>query len=174
MGIWDSVRNTVDKVTGNSAKVSLESDAGSVQPGQTVNVRIAIKNGLAALEARSVLLEIEAIETIDLPRNANWANVVQDAVEAASTRAPHQSHAKPSSTQNSAKTWTATVTVSPALTLAAGEEKSFKGTFRLPANVQPTYEGKYAKHAWRMRARLDVFGTDPSTPWYSFRVITGP
>jgi hypothetical protein len=56
MGIWESVRSTVDKVTGSAANVSLEADAGNVQPGQTVNVGIAIKNGLSALEARAVLL----------------------------------------------------------------------------------------------------------------------
>ena len=173
MGIWDSVRSTVDKVTGSSANVSLETDSDVIRPGQTVNTRIAIKNGLSRLEARAVLLEIESLETIDLPRHANWANIVEDVVAAGNKRAPHQANTKPAATLNSTKTWTATVTVSPALSLAPGEEKKFQGTFRLPSAVQPTYEGKYANHLWRMRARLDVFGTDPSTPWYKFRVVTG-
>ena len=173
MGIWDSVRSTVDKVTGSSANVALEMDAGVVRPEQAVNVNIAIKNGLSSLDARAVLLEIEAIETIDLPRHANWANIVEDVAAIGSRRPPQHNHMKPAVTRNSAKTWTATVTVSPALSLAAGEEKKFRGTFRLPPNVQPTYEGKYANHSWRIRARLDVFGTDPSTPWYGFRVSAG-
>lgn len=173
MGIWDSVRSTVDKVTGNSANISLEADAGNVHPGQTVNVRIAVKNGLSALEARAVLLEIESIETIDLPRYANWVNVVEDVAAISNKGGAQQHRTKPAATQHSDKTWSATVTVSPALLLAAGEEKKFQGTFRLPADVQPTYSGKYAKHFWRMRARLDVFGTDPSTPWYTFRVVGG-
>ncbi len=168
MGIWDSVRSTVDRVTGSSANVSMQSDAEVVRPGQTVNVRIAIKNGLSALEARSVLLEIEAIETIDLPRYANFANVVQD-IAAPGNKLPAGAHA---SSKNSDKTFGAAVTVSPALTLAAGEEKKFQGTFRLPPDAQPSYKGKYATHAWRMRARLDVFGTDPATPWYTFRVVS--
>lgn len=171
MGLWDSVRSTVDRVTGSSANLSLEADAEVIRPGQTVNARIVIKNGLSTLEARALLLEIEGIETIDLPRNANWANVVQDVLESGSKGAP-QAHQKPQKTQHSDKTWSATITVSPALTLAAGEEKKYQGTFRLPANVQPSYDGKYAKHFWRMRARLDVLGTDPSTPWFTFRVAT--
>ena len=170
MGVWDSVRNTVDKVTGNSANVSLEADAEIVQPGQTVNVRIVIKNGLSVLQARALLLEIEGIETIYLPRYANWANIVEDVAEIGIKRGTHRDRPKSAATQHSDKTWTATITVSPALSLATGEEKKFQGTFRLPANIQSTYEGKYAKHLWRMRARLDVFGTDPSTPWYGFRV----
>lgn len=169
MGIWDSVRSTVDKVTGNSANVTLEADGQIVRPGQNVNVRIAIKNGLSTLEARALLLEIEAIEQINLPRHANFANIIEDVMEAGNKRASHSP--KPLTTQNSDETFTSTITVSPALTLAVGEEKKFQGTFRLPANVQPTYEGKYATHSWRMRARLDVFGTDPSTPWYAFRVL---
>lgn len=160
-------------MTGSSANISLEADGDIVRPGQTVNVRIAIKNGLSTLEARSVLLEIEAIETIDLPRHANFANIVEDVLDAGNKRTANHS-GKPAATQNSDKTWNATVTVSPALTLAAGEEKKFQGTFKLPASVQPSYDGKYAKHFWRMRARLDVFGTDPSTPWYTFRVVNAP
>lgn len=170
MGIWDSVRNTVDRVTGSSANVGLEVDAGNVRPGQSINVRIAIKNGLAALEVRAVLLEIEGVETIDLPRHASWANVVEDVLEAGNKRKQH-ARDKPLATKHSDTTWKTAITVSPGLTLGAGEEKKFQGSFKLPPEVQPTYDGKYATHTWRMRARLDVFGTDPSTQWYAFRVI---
>lgn len=171
MGIWDSVRSTVDRVTGSSANIALEADTAVVRPGQSVNIRIAIKNGLSALDVRAVLLEIEAIETIDLPRHANWANIIEDVVDAGNKRTPH-GPSKPTTTKHSDTTWKAAITVSPALTLAVGEEKKFQGNFKLPADVQPTYDGKYAGHAWRMRARLDVFGTDPSTPWHAFRVVS--
>ncbi|MRG95954.1 hypothetical protein [Polyangium spumosum] len=46
------------------------------------------------------------------------------------------------------------------------------GRFRLPTNVQPTYDGKYTKHFWRFRARIDVFGTDPDTGWQALRVLS--
>ena len=48
--------------------------------------------------------------------------------------------------------------------------QNFKGTFRLPDGVQPTYLGKYAKNEWGLRARLDVLGVDPGTGWIAFRV----
>jgi hypothetical protein len=54
--------------------------------------------------------------------------------------------------------------------LSPGEERNFKGTFRLLQGVQPSYQGKYAKHEWRLRARLDVLGVDPGTGWLAFRV----
>ncbi|MEZ4296544.1 MAG: hypothetical protein R3B70_16345 [Polyangiaceae bacterium] len=65
MGIWDSVRSTVDRVTGSAANVELEADDEVLKPGQTVNVRIAVKNGLSALEVRAVLLEIEAVDAFE-------------------------------------------------------------------------------------------------------------
>ncbi|MEZ4296541.1 MAG: hypothetical protein R3B70_16330 [Polyangiaceae bacterium] len=151
--------------------MELEADAEVLKPGQTVNVRIAVKNGLSALEVRAVLLEIEAVEIIDLPRYANWGNVVED-VLAAGNKAAADSRGKPMSTTHSDTTWKAAIPVSAGLTLAPGEEKKFQGRFALPAGVQPTYEGKYSKHRWRMRVRLDVFGTDPSTGWRSMRVLS--
>ena len=167
MGIWDSVRNAVDRVTGSSANVSLNMDSNVLLPGQSVAVRIAVKNGLSTLEARALLMEIESVETIDLPRHANWANVIGDAAEAASKKATQP---KPFATQHTETIFTACVTVAPAMTLSPGMERTFHGSFRLPANVQPSYDGKYAKHIWRVRARLDVFGTDPSTGWLTFQV----
>lgn len=167
--MWDSVRSAVDRVTGSSANVSVEMDTDLVRPGESVAVRITVKNGLSALEARALLLEIEGVEAIDLPRHANWVSVVNDMTAAASKSGERPASKEPFS-RSSAKTFEATVTVSPGLSLAVGEERKFQGTFRLPTSVQPTYQGKYAKHFWRLRARLDVFGTDPNTGWRTFRV----
>ncbi|MEZ4306957.1 MAG: hypothetical protein R3F14_02770 [Polyangiaceae bacterium] len=56
--------------------MELEADAEVLKPGQTVNVRIAVKNGpCQRWRCAAVLLEIEA-EIID-PRYANWGNVVR-------------------------------------------------------------------------------------------------
>ena len=171
MGIWESIQTAVDRVTGSSASISVESDKDTIRPGESMTVRISVKNGPAALEARSVLLEIQGLEVIDLPRHASWTNMVEDVTEAAA-HSKGRTGPKSLVTQGSAKTCEATIKVSPGLSLSPGEERKFQGTFRLPANAQPTYEGKYAKHTWRMRVRLDVFGTDPDTGWHTFRVNT--
>ncbi|WP_437605087.1 hypothetical protein WMF20_28360 [Sorangium sp. So ce834] len=168
MGFWDSVRTTVDRVTGSAANVSLEMEPQFAVPGQTIAVHITIKNGPAALDVRAVLLEVKSVEEIDLPRNASWANVLADA--AAKSRPHPQARTTPQVTQHSETTFEAKVTVAPGMILSPGEERKFKGTFRLPPGVQPSYQGKYAKHGWRLRARLDVLGVDPSTGWLSFRV----
>jgi hypothetical protein len=82
-GVLGSARTVVDRVTGNAANVSLAMDPQVVAPGQTVAVHITIKNGLSPLEMRGVLFEIEAVEQINLPRNADWTNVIADVAVAA-------------------------------------------------------------------------------------------
>ncbi|APR78915.1 Hypothetical protein A7982_04262 [Minicystis rosea] len=144
-------------------------DPHFVLPGQTVAVQIGIKNGPAPLDVRAVLLEVESLEEIELPRSADLANVVADAI-AASSRAPRRAEHTSEVARHNETTFESKVTVAPAMVLSPGEERNFKGTFRLPTTVQPTYQGKFAKHAWRLRARLDVLGTDPGTGWLSFRV----
>ena len=169
MGIWDSVKVAVDRVTGSAANVTLAMDPQFVLPGQTINVQIRIMNGPAPLEVRAVLLEVQSIEEIELPRSANWGNVVLDAVEA-STNHRKRTHSPNEVTRHSETTFESKVTVAPGMTLTPGEERNFKGIFRLPATVQPTYAGKFAKHIWRLRSRLDVLGADPGTGWLPFRV----
>jgi sporulation-control protein spo0M len=172
MGFWDSARSVVDRVTGNAANVSLAMDPQVVAPGQTAQVQISIKNGLAALDVRAVLFEIEAVEEINLPRNADWTNVVADAAATAAGGKPNPQHQAANQVSHySGNTYEAAVKVASALSLSPAEERKFQGTFRLPGHVQPSYEGKYSKHAWRLRARLDVLGVDPGTGWLAFRVV---
>lgn len=169
MGFWDSVKTAVDRVTGSSANVTLSMDPQFAVPGQTISVQITIKNGPAALDVRAVLLEVMSAEVIELPRSADWANIIVDAA-AASGRAKPQPQTGPQVARHTETTFESRVTVAPGMNLAPAQERSFKGTFRLPAGVQPSYQGKYAKHEWRLRARLDVLGVDPGTGWLSFRV----
>lgn len=173
MGFWDSVRTAVDRVTGSAANVTLSIDPQRVKPGQTVSVGISIKNGIGALEARGLLMEIESVEEINLPRSADLANLVVDAAAAASaSRTPGRRHVAAQDACHSETMFKAKVVVAPGMTLAPGQERNFKGSFKLPLDVQPSYEGKYANHIWRLRARLDVLGVDPGSGWIVFHVST--
>jgi hypothetical protein len=171
MGLWDSVRIAVDRVTGSSANVSLGLSPQFVVPCQTVSVEIVIKNGPAPLDVRAVLLEVASVEEIELPRSASWTNIIADAAAATSRARTQSPVAAPAEVaRHSETTFESKVTVAAGMNLAPGEERKFKGTFRVPAGVQPSYQGKYAQHVWRLRARLDVLGVDPGTGWLSFRV----
>jgi hypothetical protein len=144
-------------------------DASYVVPGQTVAVTIDIKNGPSALDARMVLFEVESLEEIELPRSVHIPSVMADAA----ARGPHRP-AHPPIFHHAETIFEAKIAVSSGLNLAPGETKHFKGTFRLPPSVQPSFKGKYTKHYWRVRARLDVLGVDPSSSWFSFQVGTAP
>jgi hypothetical protein len=74
--------------------------------------------------------------------------------------------------QQVTKTFEACITICAGLVLDPGQEKKFDGRFRLPSNVQPTYEGKFTQHLWRFRARLDVLGKDPDSGWFALRVLS--
>lgn len=169
MGVWDSVRNAVDRVTGSAAHVSISVDRGVVRPGNDLKVHVVVKNGPAPLEARALLLEIEGVEAIDLPRHANMNQVIHDI---ATAKPGTQQPAQPASTVNSATTFEAKITIASGLSFTAGQERKFDGRVRLPNNVQPTYDGKYVKHFYRFRARLDVFGTDPDSGWMALKVLS--
>ena len=54
MGVWDSVRNAVDRVTGSAAHVSVAVDRGVVRPGDDLKVHVVVKNGPAPLEATTM------------------------------------------------------------------------------------------------------------------------
>ncbi len=94
-----------------------------------------------------------------------------DAALAAGEKNQTRPQAAHQTSHYSGETYRASVQVASALALTPGEERKFQGTFRLPGHVQPSYEGKYSKHYWRLRARLDVLGVDPGTGWSSFRVV---
>ena len=116
-----------------------------------------------------MLLEVVSAEVIELPRTAGWTNLIAD-VAAATAGSKQQSNKGPEVARHSETTFESKVTVGPGMKLSPGEERKFKGTFRIPQGVQPSYKGKYAKHEWRLRARIDVLGVDPGTGWLSFRV----
>ena len=54
--------------------------------------------------------------------------------------------------------------------LEPGKSVPLRARVRIPANARPTYLGVTAKHTYRVRARLDVSGTDPSSDWHALRV----
>jgi hypothetical protein len=54
--------------------------------------------------------------------------------------------------------------------LEPGKSVPLRARVRIPANARPTYLGVNAKHTYRVRARLDVSGTDPSSDWHALRV----
>src|SRR3990172_3375379 len=47
--------------------------------------------------------------------------------------------------------------LAPDFVLAANETKLFEGTITLPSNLQPSYQGPFARHEWTIRGRVEAF-----------------
>lgn len=177
MGFWNSVMSTLDKVAGTSARVYLEGPGVVVNPGSTVKVNIIVENGGAELDVRQVLLEVRAMEYIDVPKTADLhaytANVLRDAgaprTGLARSSLNHDDRLFPN-LQTEHYTYKTSIRVGESKTLAPNQKVRYEGKFTFPSNVQPTYSGKYCHHTWQIRGRVDILGTDPNSGWVNFQV----
>ena len=177
MGIWESARSTVSKVTGTSAKVRVDWEGDVVTPGQSVPVTVVVDNDTAPLEIREVLLELRAVEQINAPRDADTSSILLDAfVEAAdSTARSNQKYPPPrrppiSNYRKTSCTFRQVIRVGQATSLEPNKSRQYEGRITFPRNVEPSFSGKYCQHRWELRGRVDVFGRDPSSRWTTFRV----
>lgn len=177
MGIWESVRSTVSMVTGTSAKVRIDWEEGVVTPGKTVPITVVVDNATAPLEIRQVLVELRAVEQINVPRDADPLQLMSDALEdgldsaSTSSRSPLGPRVRrPSNYRTRHFTFRQSIRVGQASNLEPNESQSFEGRIPFPMNIEPTFSGKYCQHRWELRGRVDVFGKDPSSGWSSFRV----
>lgn len=168
MGMWKSVLNTVSRITGSAAQLAVTFTPAAVMPGDEVTVEIEVVNGDAVLEVRSLVLDVESNEHVTLQSTERVLDEMLHAIEQQGRRQPT---AKPLSMQpHDVNVFRAQVRVAAPLTLGVGEQKRYTGRVRLPAKSQPTYLGTNVQHTWRLRARLDVLGTDPSSEWAAFEV----
>lgn len=167
MGVWDSISNVVRRVSGNAAEVELVLSPTAGMPGDRLTVQIEVVNGKAALDVRALVVDVEANEHITL-KSAELA--LDEFSDALNGRNGAQSPSRLAHQPHTANVLRATVRVADAVTLGAGERKSYSGTVRIPERAQPTFHGTNVQHTWRLRARLDVLGTDPSSQWQEFVV----
>jgi hypothetical protein len=170
MGIIDSVKSTMRKVTGTAARVELELASGAITPGQNVPVTVLVKNGPADIEVREVVLDLHAIEEIDAPRAVDYGgateDMLDDIVQPSKRKTPEERlRSDLRSFRTTSKTFSKTIGVGKATKLEANDKRTYEGKFKFPTGVQPTYEGTYCKHFWRIRARVDILGKDPNSGW---------
>lgn len=168
MSFWKSVRNVVDRITGDAAALELVCTQGVVFPGESIEVQLSLDVGAADLVVRGLYLDVEATEHVNL-QSARFAldDLVHD-LSALNTKT--QPPLQLARMANDINVFRRAVLVSGPCTLGAAEKKSYRGQFKLPAGAQPTYHGTNVQHTWRVRARLDITGADPSTRWHPLLV----
>lgn len=149
MGLFDKLKSAVNVVTGGGANVVLEFQPPVAFPGDYVRVRLTITSTGNQLQSKGTFIDLVGVEHIQVPNRA-------EGNEGAITI-----------TRN---TFEQEIQVGPAFTLPANGTQQFEGQFQVPLNAQPSYQGRYARHEWQLRGRMEAFGNDPDSGYLPFRI----
>ncbi len=142
MGLFDKMKNFV---TGGGAEVKLE-------------------HAPVAFPSMPLAVKVTVTAKTDLKSDGVFVDLV--GMEQASFR-PAQADAD---VHHSAQTYSTALKLSEALTMTAGEVRTFEGVVLLPKEAQPTFVGKKVKHGWTIRGRIEVSGNDPDSGFVELRV----
>lgn len=133
-------------------EVRLECAARNASPGGLVQVKVAV---IAAepIKANGVFVDLLDTEEVALRAHVSPALCEQISV---SHRAMNE-----------------TFRIGAPFALHANETKIFEGKFQLPINFQPTFAGRFSKHEWQIRARVEVSSGDVDSGFQSFKIGAG-
>jgi len=150
MGFLDKLKGAVNAVTGGSAKVTMDFQPATAFPGDAVLAKISVQSTGAEVKSKGVFVDLLGTEHVNIKHNAA-TGVNQDV-----------NVSKPSVEQS--------FQLAPDFVLAANETKLFEGTITLPSNLQPSYQGPFARHEWTIRGRVEAFGNDPDSGFKPIRI----
>ena len=148
MGIFSKLKNAI---SGGGATVTVE--IGNAAVGTEFPVTVRAQVGGSDIQISRVYVQLVGHEEVRLRgvkrterRGAELVDVDSD-LERAET------------------TFEANVTLSGAQTLAANSSHEWTGKLAIPAGLPPTFQGRNARHAWKVLAGLDCWGNDPDSGW---------
>jgi hypothetical protein len=151
------LKSVTDRVTGNYGKVTLELDKTRCLPGDPVTAKVHLES-TGDLKISNIVLSLQGTERLSIRKQLDH----RTSVEAAQSE----------STLNQD-----IVLEGSAFELKSGESKDFEHTLTLPADLLPSYKGKYLCHQVEVSVRVDVpWGVDltaqqelsiPSRPPYA-------
>lgn len=130
--------------------VKLECAARTALPGSIVRAKVTIVAGTKTINASGVFIDLLDSEEVALK---HISNVINEPLT-------HQAMNE-------------TFRIAPPFQLAANETKVFEGKFQLPINFQPTYSGRFSKHEWQIRARLETSVGDADSNFQPFKIGAG-
>ena len=159
MTIGESLRSAWNFVSGQGAQLSLELDTRALRAGDELGVRVVVQSTGVEVFSRGVKLDLVGEETLD-----PGAFQVLDFANPQRTR-PHDLLVGGSTT-----TLNAHFRLCEAFRLEPSRSVPLRARVRVPANARPTYAGVNAQHVYKVRARLDVTGTDPTSEWLPLTV----
>jgi hypothetical protein len=157
MGLFSALKGAVSAVTGGAARVTIEFPAtGST--GDEVQVRVTCTSTGGEVKSQGVFVDLWGTEKVQIKggsqnsqNNQNKEGEKQDV----------------NVTNN---TFSQAFQIAGPFVLGAGETREFTGAFRIPASVQPSYNGVHAHHEWSLRGRMEAWGNDPDSGFKPMRI----
>jgi hypothetical protein len=150
MGFLDKLKSAKNMVTGGGAKVQLE--IGQATLGGEVSVVVRAQVAGAPMNASRVYVIARAQERIKM--------TVRDQDDPGDRDRINENY----------ESFRQEFQVTGPVEMEADSQHEWQGQFQLPANSQPSYQGRNAVHVWEFQAGLDVKGNDPDSGWVEAQV----
>jgi hypothetical protein len=149
MGFWNKVKEGFSQLTGSSGNMQIVVQNPQVKRGESLNVSLTL-NATAPLTGKSVNVEVTGIETI------KYQVPVVSTTPGSSTQGSLSTTTQYNQETKDNQIYHTGVPVDGAVSMQAGETKTYTASVPIPESVQPSYTGTDAKHTWHVRGYLDV------------------
>jgi hypothetical protein len=153
VGLFDKIKN---KLTGDWADVTV--DVASAARGGTMQATATVAVKEQAISIEGIVVELQCVEQIDIP-NAHVHSSFGSTSNSGTGRAT-----------SSEALFDVEVKAAPAQELAAGATLTAAATIDIPSTAPPTFQGRYARYEWQVRARVEMGGNDPDSGWQSLHL----
>jgi len=156
MGFFDTITNIKNLITGGSAEVRLEFEPVKLSDPFNISMRVMVAN--EKLKIKGAYLIIQSIEDIkmpnkDIPKRDDEGNKIPEKMIRSHTITSEQK-----------------IEMSDGLELQENEEYVWESVVKLESDNQPTYEGIYCKHHYRVKGYIDCYGNNPDSSWVKLEV----
>ncbi len=152
MGIFDKLKDVTNLVTGGSARVTLEYEPRVAYPGEDIEVRVVVTSTGGQVKSKGIFVDIKSSERLEVPR--------------------HTVTGQEGPVNTTYTGFSQELQIAPAFVLEANETREFSGHVRLPTDAQPTFQGRYVRHQWSLRGRMEALGNDPDSGFLELRVAS--
>jgi len=154
MGFMDKIKGAMNAVTGHSAKVNFEFSPIMAMPGDRLTVKVTATSTGLEVASKGVFIDLHGLEKIMIKSGAVLGvNADVRAEKAVMEQA---------------------FPIAPAFTLGKGESKTWEAQIQIPANAQPTYQGNFTNHEWKIRGRVQATGVDPHSEYLPIKIGAKP
>lgn len=148
MGLFDKIKDGLNKMTGNTATVTIQVVGEKLNEPVKINVTAVVKD--QPLDVNKIYIQVKSVEKVTVPKREISSEQVFDVnIEKEIYKMQ-------------------VIEIAPAQKLEAGQ--TYNWTYDLTLNPQlgakPTYLGMYVSHEWMFYAGLDVKGNDPDSGWH--------